>query len=305
MGRGIAQKFAMQGMDVDLVDLSQGILQRSLDQIRENLKILVEAEYLSEEQAGHVLPRIRPVTDLQCARDAHFVLESVAENLELKQELFGRLDKICPPQTILATNTGSLSITEIASATNRSNQVIGCHWVNPPYLIPLVEVVCGDDTSQKTIDYCLGLLKKAGVVPAVCRKDIPSFIINRIQRVLQNEVLDLVERGIASLEDVDNIVQFALGARLALYGPLRTSDMAADKTLTLQGYETMFRETGDPRFKPSALLKEKVAQGANGIKVGKGWYDYPGKSFEQLKRERDLALAKISHFLKAQGIYPK
>ena len=305
MGRGIAQKFAMQGMDVDLVDLTQDILEHSLDQVRENLKVLVEANYLSEEQAGQVLPLIRPCADLNCARDAHFVLESVEEKLESKLEMFRRLDEICSARTILATNTSSLSISRIASATHRADRVLGCHWVSPPYLIPLVEVIRGNDTSQETVDTCVGLMEKLGVVPAVCRKDIPGFIINRMQRVIQNELLDLVERGVASLEDLDNIVWLALGARLALHGPLRINDLTVDKAVSLHGCEYMFRETGDPRFKPSALMREKVSQGALGIKTGKGWYDYSGKSFGQLKRERDLELAKVIRFLRDEGFYPK
>jgi len=305
MGRGIAQKFAMQGMAVDLVDLTPDILKRSLDQVRENLKVLVEAKFLSEDQAGLVMPRIRCFSDLECAHDADFVLESVSENLQSKLEMFARLDGICSAKTILATNTSSLSISKIASATRRPDRVLGCHWVSPPYLIPLVEVVRGNDTSQETLDYCVELMKRVGVVPAVCQKDIPGFIINRMQRVIQNELLDLVERGVASLEDVDNIVWLALGARLALNGPLRVNDLTVDKTVSLHGCEYMFRETGDPRFKPSALMREKVAQGALGIKTGKGWYDYPEKSFEQLKKERDLAYAKLISFLRNEGYYPK
>lgn len=305
MGSGIAQKFAMQGRLVDLVDRTGDILDRSLNRIRGNLKTLVEGEYLSAEQANRVLPRVRPVSDLRVAKDSRFVLESVTENLELKQKLLRQLEEICPSETVLATNTSSLSISRIAAATRKPERIIGCHWVNPPYLIPLVEVVRGDDTSQETVDYCVGLLRAVGVEPAVCRKDVPGFVINRLQRVLQNEILDLVERGIVSLEDADNIVWLGLGARLALHGPLKINDLVADKTLSLHGFEYMYRETGDPRFKPSALLKEKVVQGALGIKSGKGWYDYSGKSFEQMKRDRDLGFVKIIRFLRSEGFYPQ
>lgn len=305
MGRGIAQKFAMQGMAIDLVDQTTDILEHSLGQIRENLKVLVEANYLSAAQAEQVLPRIRTFPDLEPARDAEFVLESIPENLQLKLALFERLDEICSEATILATNTSSLSISKIASATHRADRVLGCHWVSPPYLIPLVEVIRGNDTSDRTLDYCLGLMHRVGVVPAVCRKDIPGFIINRMQRVMQNEALDLVERGVASLEDVDNIVWLALGARLALNGPLKVNDLTVDKAVSLHGCEYMFREIGDPRFKPSALMREKVAQGALGIRTGQGWYDYSGKTFEQLKKERDLAYAKLISFMRREGYYPK
>jgi len=305
MGSGIAQKFAMQGMLVELVDRTQDILDRSRDRIRENLNTLVEGEYLSREQADCVLPRVRLGSDLQVAKDSRFVLESVTESLQLKQSLLRQLDEICTGETVLATNTSSLSISRIAAATLKPERVIGCHWVNPPYLIPLVEVVLGDCTSQGTADYCVGLLRALGVVPAICRKDAPGFVINRLQRVIQSEVLDLVERGVVSLEDADNVVRLGLGARLALHGPLKINDLVADKTLSLHGFEYMFRETGDPRFKPSALLREKVEQGALGIKSGKGWYDYSGKSFEQLKKDRDLGFVKIIRFLRSGGFYPQ
>ena len=141
MGSGIAQKFAMQGIAVDLVDLSADILARSLDQIRRNLETLIEGQYLSREKADQVLPRIRPIPDLHAAGNSRFVLEAVNENLELKKKVFRQLDEICPAETVLASNTSSLSISSIASATRRRERVIGCHWINPPYLIPLVDVV--------------------------------------------------------------------------------------------------------------------------------------------------------------------
>jgi 3-hydroxybutyryl-CoA dehydrogenase len=303
MGSGIAQKFAMQGVAVDLVDLSTQILERSLEQIRRALRSLVEGDYLSQAEADKVLPRIRPSADLQSACNARFVLEAVNENLELKRQLFGRLDQLCPPETVLASNTSSLSISAIASAVARRGRVIGCHWLNPPYLVPLVEVVRGTETSAEVVQYCVGLLESAGFVPAVC-KDVPGFVVNRLQWMLLNEILNLVERGIVNAEDADNIVSLGLGARLALYGPLKSNDLFADKTLTQHGFRYMFGETGDPRFKPSRLLEEKIAQGALGIKSGKGWYDYSGASFEDLKRSRDANLMKIIRFLRDEGFYP-
>jgi len=304
MGSGIAQKFAMQGVPVLLIDRSPEILDRALRQIEENLGTLVEGQYCSREVADLVLPRVSARTGIEALEDSRFVLESVTEDLDLKRRIFAQLDEICPADAILASNTSGLAISRLAAATRRPERVIGCHWINPPYLIPLVEVVRGDLTSPQTVADCVGMLRSLGVVPAVCQRDVPGFVINRLQWVIQSEALDLVERQIVSMEDLDNIVQLGLGARLALYGPFRINDLAADKTLTLKGFEYMFRETGDPRFRPSRLLREKVAEGALGIRTGRGWYDYAGKAFKELRRERDLAFTSIVKFLRSKGFHP-
>ncbi len=304
MGAGIAQKIALEGIPVELIDVSEEILERARERISVNLETLVAGEYLNPDQAETVLPRIKMSSDLELVREARLVLEAVVENLAVKQDLFRQLDSLCPRETILATNTSTLRISQIACATQRPDKVIGIHWVNPPYLIPLVEVIRGDETSQETVDFCLALLKRIKVVPGLCQKDIPGFIINRIQKVILNEALSLVERGIATLEDVDNIIWLALGARLALYGPLRINDLIANKAQSLHGFEYMYRETGDPRFKPSDLMKEKVEKGALGIGTGKGWYDYAGKSPAELTDERTAAFIKIINFLRKEGFYP-
>lgn len=305
MGRGIGQKMAMEGLAVELVDLNQEILDRSLGQIKENLKILVESNYLSQGEADGVLPRIKTFTDLGIAKDSNFVQEAVTENLDLKKRIFKKLDEICPPNAILATNTSTLRISQIASVTKRPDKVIGFHWVNPPYLIPIVEVIRGEETSQETLDTCKNLLRRIKVVPGICQRDIPGFIINRIQKVILNECLSLVERGIVSEEDVDNIIWLALGARMALYGPLKVNDLFGTKSQSLHGFEYIFRETGDPRFQPSELMKKKMAAGELGIRTGKGWFDYSGKSFEELAREAALSLIKILNFLRREGFYPR
>jgi 3-hydroxyacyl-CoA dehydrogenase len=304
MGRGIGQKMALEGLMVELVDLNQEILDQSLKQISENLKLLVENQYLTQKDAEGVLPRMKISTDLRAAANSDFVLEAVPENLDLKKRLFKELDRICPSQTILATNTSTLRISQIASVTNKPDKVIGFHWVNPPYLIPLVELIRGEKTAPETLNICKDLLRRIKLVPAVCERDIPGFIINRIQKVLLNECLLLVERGIVSLEDIDYIVQLAIGARLALYGPLKINDLVGNKPQSLHGFEYMFKETGDPRFKPSELMKQKVAAGEWGIRTGKGWFDYSGKNFEQLALERDVALIKIFKFLKKEKFHP-
>ena len=304
MGRGIAQKFATEGINVDLVDVNKKTLNNSIKIIKQNLKILEEAKYLTKKQSSQVLPRINLVTNLEDISDVDFVIESIPESIELKRSLFKKLDIICSKHTILSSNSSAISISKIGEVTNRPDRVIGCHWVSPPYLIPLVEVIRGQETSDETLNTCIDLLKKAKVVHAVCQKDIPGFIINRMQRVIQNDALDLVERGIASLEDVDNIFWLALGIRFALNGPLKTNDLTVDKTVSLYGCDFMFKETGDPRFKASSLLREKVKNGELGIKTSRGWYDYGKSSFADLKMKRDINLAKLITFMRKEGMLP-
>lgn len=305
MGSGIAQKMALEGIAVELIDVDQKVLEMALERIKTNIGILTEGQYLNQEEANSIIPKIKVSDDITTASNAHLVLEAVTENLGLKQNIFRELDAICPKETILATNTSTLRISHIASVTKRTDKVIGIHWVNPPYLIPLVEVIRADETSQETLDSCVNFLKRIKIVPGVCQKDIPGFIINRIQKVIQNEALSLVERGIVTMEDVDNIIWLALGARLALYGPLKINDLIGNKSQSLHGFEYMYQETGDPRFKPSELLKSKVDKGELGIRTGKGWFDYGGKSFTELSEERDQAFIKIINFLKKEGFYPK
>jgi len=305
MGSGIGMKMALEKLSVELVDQSQEILSESLERIKKNLKTLVAGEYLGEEQAKEVLPRISTFTDLNVAKYSNFVLEAVTENLNLKKTIFDALDSICPSDIILATNTSTLKISQIASVTKRVDKVIGIHWINPPYLIPLVEVIRGEETSEETLNICKELLRRIKIVPGVCQRDIPGFIINRVQKLILNECLNLVERGIVSEEDIDNIIWLALGARMALYGPLKVNDLVGNKSQSLHGFEYIFKETGDPRFKPSELLRRKVDAGELGIRVGKGWFEYSGKKFEELVEERDLSLIKIFNFLKKEGFYPK
>jgi 3-hydroxybutyryl-CoA dehydrogenase len=180
----------------------------------------------------------------------------VTENLELKRP--SALDEICPAESILASNTSSLSISSIASAIGRRDRIIGCHWINPPYLIPLVEVVRAADTSQETVAYCTGLLKTAGFVPAVC-KDVPGFVVNRLQWLLQSEILNLLERGIVNAEDADNIASLGLGARLALYGPEEQRSVRGQDAVAAR-IQYMFSRPATRSA--SRLLEDKVAQGS-------------------------------------------
>lgn len=301
MGSGISL-VCSRTLPVDLVDVSQEALDGSLSRSRSYLSALVDNGVWAREEGEAALGRIRPTTDLASALDgADIVIEAVPEVLEMKKEVFGRLDRLASPTTVLSTNTSSFRIGEIAASTGRPAQVVGVHWVNPPYIIPIVEIVRGDATSQETIDLATGFIRRLGWVPVVC-KDVPGFIINRFQHALVNTALMLVEQGVASIEDIDTACRLSFCLRLPMYGPLKAHDMAVNKKTSLATQEYMHRETGHPIFQPSPLLRQKVEAGELGILTGKGWYDYSGRSFEELQKERDRQIVQMLRFLEGLGL---
>jgi len=226
MGHGIAQEFARAGYQVALQDLEDDIVQRAMARIEANLHACCEAGLIALEEVPAILGRIQPTTDLtKAAAETDFVVEAVAEDLDLKQRLFRELDRLCPRRAVLATNTSGLSITRIAAATTRPDQVVGTHFWNPPYLLPLVEVVRGDQTSDETVAITCQIMERIGKSPVVVHKDVPGFVGNRLQLALLREALAIVEQGIASAADVDTVVKTGFGRRLAVIGPLETADL--------------------------------------------------------------------------------
>ncbi len=301
MGSGIAL-VCSKTLPVDLVDVSQESLEGSVARMRSYLSALVENGVWSHEEGEAALGRIRRTTDMPSALDgADIVLEAVPENLALKKEVFTRLDLLASPQTVLSTNTSSFRIGEIASATSRPGQVVGVHWINPPYIMPIVEIVRADATSQETLDLAKGFISSLGWVPVVC-KDVPGFIINRFQHALVNIALMLVEQGVASIEDIDTACRLSFCLRLPMYGPLKAHDMAVNKKTSLATQEYMYREIGHPIFQPSPLLRQKVEAGELGILTGKGWYDYSGQSVEELQKLRDSQIIQMLKFLEGLGL---
>jgi 3-hydroxyacyl-CoA dehydrogenase len=301
MGSGIALVLA-RVYPVELVDLSQEVLKRSFTSIRSHLSILVDNGLWSRAEGEAALGRIQGQTDLAAAlAGADFVLEAVPEDLELKKEVFRELDRTASPEAILSTNSSSFRTTELAAATNRPGQVVGVHWINPPYIIPVVEIVRGDATSDQTVELARGLIARLGWRPVVC-KDVPGFIVNRFQHALLNVALMLVEQGVASIEDIDTACRLSFCLRLPIYGPLRAHDMAVNKKTSLATAEYIYREVGHPIFEPSPLLRQKVEAGELGIVSGKGWYDYSGQSLESLQRDRDQRLIQMLKFLEGLGL---
>ncbi len=283
MGHGIAQIFALQNYQVYLHDVKEEILTRAIENIRANLTLMVSRGIGAKSKIEPAISRLKTTTDLgEAAREADFVVECVLENLELKQGVFQELDRLCPADAILATNTSVMSITEIASKAKRRERIVGTHFWNPPYLIPLVEVVKGADTSDAVVEATYQLLKGLGKHPVKCLKDVPGFIANRLQHALWREAISMVEHGIADAAAIDEAIKNSIGIRLGVLGPLETADMVGlDLTLAIHDYILKHLEASPG---PSPLLREKVERGELGFKSGQGFQTWTPERAEESRR---------------------
>jgi 3-hydroxybutyryl-CoA dehydrogenase len=271
IGHGLALHFAQAGYQVSLYSRTQQTLDKAIDNIKANLSLLLKKPAGSDD-IERIVGRIKITTDLaKSVANAPMIIESVAEDLKIKQDLFKLLDEMCPPETILATNTSVISITEIASKSKNRKRIVGTHFWFPPYLIPLVEVVKGKDTSDQAMELAYQFMKKAGKYPIKCLKDVPGFVANRLQHALWREAISIVENGIADAATVDDAVKNSFGIRLAVLGPIENADMAG-LDLVLAIHNTVLKDL-EASPDPSPLLKEKVKKGELGFKSGKGFYD--------------------------------
>ncbi|GAB4505914.1 MAG: 3-hydroxyacyl-CoA dehydrogenase family protein [Anaerolineales bacterium] len=287
MGSGISMCFAQAGYEVALYSRSAESIQRALNRVRHSQEVFIQEGLISRSEAEAARARIRGTDSLADAlRGVQYVLESVPENLALKQDLFREMESLCPPDTILATNTSGLSITAIASVCRYPQRVGGMHWANPPEIVPLVEVIRGEQTSDETMDLIYGLSERLGKVPVRVQKDIPGFASNRLQYALLREALHLVQEGVVTVEDVDRTLKNGVGFRYPWLGPLETADLGGlDVFHTICQY--LFKELSTMTKTPAFF--DEIVQGGNyGIKTGRGFYDYTGKSREQILRKRDL-----------------
>jgi 3-hydroxyacyl-CoA dehydrogenase len=289
MGPGIAQTFSRAGLKVFMVDLKQDILDRAMRKIRDQLNLFIEMEVIRKKDMDLILSRIHPTTEMEMAcRQADYFMEVVPEVLEIKQQVHQRADQWCPPQTIQASNASGIKITSIAAATKRSDRVVGTHWVNPPHIMQLVEVVKGDHTSDETTATVKAFLARIGKAPIVCRDTI-SYLNNYMQGALGRAALELWQNGIATPEDIDRAVNTGFGFRLPIVGPLAFFDMAGLDNVRDSWDYTNKMAGGRLGPLPQELLK-LVENGNWGIKTGKGLYDYSGKDGEELVKLREKQL---------------
>ena len=300
MGHGIALVFALNGQETFLIDINEEKIDLAIRKIKNDLTTLIELGLATVEKAESGLQLLRSTTDIQEVEKADFTVEVVPEKMELKKQIFRQLDDLCPSHTVLASNTSTLSITEIASVTKRPDKVIGTHWVNPPYILPMIEVIRGEKTSKATLDLTISILRNMGKDPIVC-KDVPGFIINRLQYAMMNEALHLLEQKTASAEDIDKVWTKHLGLRYSIMGPIEVLDnLGLD--VVLDCYSYMYDNLKTLQFKPSEILKDKVRKGELGLKSGKGLLAYDGKSIEKIVKNRDRKFAWLLKQLRKMPI---
>lgn len=270
MGRGIAHLAASSGYDVLLYDLSQDILDRAVSSLSKLMDKRIERGKMSAEEKEAILSRISLKTDLEALADVDISIEAVIENLDVKKEVFKRLDEIVKKEALLASNTSTMSITVLGSETKRPEQVVGMHFFNPPQVMKLVEVVRGFSTSDQTVETAFQFAKSMGKEPVEVKKDSPGFIVNRIMLVQFIEAIRLVEEGIATPEDIDKAVTLGLNYPM---GPFTLQDFAG-VDIGLYSMEYLYDEFKDDRFAPPQTLKQLVRAGRLGRKTGAGWFDY-------------------------------
>jgi 3-hydroxyacyl-CoA dehydrogenase len=292
MGHGIAQVFARQGCSVMLYDNNEAVLGAALARIRSNLQLYIERGLEDERSVATILSRVETTMSLRHAVEgAGFVTEAVFEDPDLKRKIFKEIDAATGADVVMASNTSNLSMTGIASALRKGDRLLITHWFNPPHLIPVVEVLKTASTSEDAFRFTFDFLKRMGKEPVHVLKEIPGFLVNRIQTAMFREIIGLLEAGVASAEDIDKAVSGSFGLRLSVMGPLRVVDLAG-VDLWYKGTKALYPLFDNSR-EPQELLTRMVENGLYGKKTGKGFFEYPADSTTDIIKERDLKLLAL------------
>ena len=297
MGHGIAQVFALKGYKVKLFDNDPKVLESAPEKIHNNLQTLLEMHLVEPQeiedcqnhlQLCHTLPEMCEGVEL--------TIEAVSENVDLKRAIFGELEALTTPQTILCSNTSGISIGLISENLRFKERVIGTHFWNPPHIVPCVEVIKSQFAADEVFHTVIELMERVGKKPVRVLKDIPGFLGNRLQHALWREAISLVEKGIAAPEDIDRVVKYGFGLRLPFIGPLETADLAG-LDLVYDIHKYLFSDL-ENRSTPSPLLKTLLDQKATGVKSKKGFYNWTDERTKQIIQQRDKALLKITEVIK-------
>lgn len=291
MGSGIAQIFAQHGYEVVVTDIAEKFLENTKRIISLNQKTLINEGLLTEEDAEESLKHISYSTDKDVFKNVDLIVEAIIEKMEIKQNYWLEVENIAREDCIFATNTSGLSINGICSKLNNKNRFIGMHWWNPPHIIPLIELIKADDTSDETVQVLKELVDKIGKESVVVLKDVNGFIGNRIQFSVYREALKIVEEGIATIEDVDKAMKYGPGFRYPVLGPFETADLGGlDTFYYISSY--LFNELSDSK-EPTKLQQEMMDNNNLGVKTGKGWYDYSEGKGDEAMAKRDANFYKM------------
>jgi 3-hydroxybutyryl-CoA dehydrogenase len=278
----------MAGYPVHLYDLKESILETATAHIKKNLDLFHDAGLVKKRAIAPALRKLTTTTDLRVAVEhGDFIVEAAPENLTLKQDLFQQVEALCPRHAIIASNTSSLRMTDIGSRVKKKERLVITHWFNPPHIVPTVEVVKAEKTSEATLETTGALLTKIRKLPVKVNLELPGFLVNRVQIAVAREVLDLYEKGVASAAEIDKAIKGSIGFRLASIGVLLTMDLGG-LNLWLKVFENLVPKIQSSTEAPKALQR-LVSQGYDGVKTGKGFYDY---ALDFSKKELDEAVRK-------------
>lgn len=295
MGSSMAQTFAQSGYKVTLYDLKDEYLDKSRNLININQNASVDKKIFTKQDSENIMGNISFTCSKDCFRSADFVVEAIVENMDIKHSFWSEVSEIAPEDAILTTNTSGLSITKIAEAVKNPERFCGMHWINPPHIIPLIEVINGDKTAAETSKLVYDISKLIGKQPIMINKDAPGFVLNRFQFAVLREAMHIIEEGIASKEDIDNVFKYGLGIRYACLGPLEIADLGGlDTFYNISSYLT--KDLSDTK-EVSSILSDLVNDGNYGVKSGKGFYDYSNGRDKEVIRKRDEDFYKVSECL--------
>ena len=296
MGASLAQVYAEAGYDVVLYDLAEKFLDRGKHLIALNQETLVKAGLITADDSAALVQRISFSCDDACfaAADVDIILESIVEKLEIKQGFWEKVSRLANAHCLLATNTSGLHISDIAAKMDHKDRFMGQHWLNPPHLLPLAELIIGADTAAETVTRMKDLVRGLGKNP-VCVKDINGFIINRLQFAILREAMHIVDSGAATVEDIDDVMKYGMGLRLAALGPFRIADLGGLDTFDhISQY--LFADLDNSK-EGNSYLHSLVEDGKLGVKSGQGYYDYSGDKADEAIKERDELFIKLAKCL--------
>lgn len=294
MGIGITQFFAQNNYHIKLIDLNEEVIKNAKEKIEEEL-LYLQKQRLLEEDIKLILNRISTSANLDDAKYSSIIFEAIPEKIELKVSLFSKLEEICDRNVVFATNTSGISINSIAEHMSYPDRLLGTHFFMPASVIPLVEVVKGNFTEEKIAESVINLLNNCGKKAVLIHKDIPGFIANRIQHAMAREAISLLEKGVASAEDIDTVVKWSLGIRLVSTGPLEQRDLnGIDIHTDIASY--LYKDL-ENRTTPSQLLIDKIHEKELGTKTNKGFYEWDQNTKKEIIRNKNETLLEIVKYL--------